>query len=117
MGSSEALFFGIFLFFIGGMLAIDLGLFTTKDHKVNFKEAALWSGVWVSLALIFYFLLRFHGNLIHGVENMEELTQTAGKYAPGLGLHTSDFEAALRTYNHNLSLEFLTGYLIEYALS
>src|SRR5687767_11726217 len=101
MGSSEALFFGIFLLFIGGMLAIDLGLFSTKDHKVTFREAGIWSAVWVSLAILFYFLLRFHGNLIHGIESMPELFEVAGKFAPSLKLNPMDFEHALETYNKN----------------
>lgn len=35
------------------MLALDLGVFHRKAHEVSFKEAALWSCVWISLALIF----------------------------------------------------------------
>jgi tellurite resistance protein TerC len=35
------------------MLALDLGVFHRKSHAVGFKEAAIWSGVWVTLALIF----------------------------------------------------------------
>ncbi|OGQ09263.1 MAG: hypothetical protein A2138_17645 [Deltaproteobacteria bacterium RBG_16_71_12] len=35
------------------MLALDLGVFHRKAHEVRFKEAATWSGVWISLALLF----------------------------------------------------------------
>lgn len=35
------------------MLALDLGVFHRKEHKVTFKEAISWSVVWVTLALIF----------------------------------------------------------------
>jgi hypothetical protein len=35
------------------MLAVDLGVFNRKSHVVSFKEAAVWSGVWVALAMIF----------------------------------------------------------------
>jgi tellurite resistance protein TerC len=34
------------------MLVIDLGL-NRKSHQVSFREALTWSGVWISLALIF----------------------------------------------------------------
>jgi tellurite resistance protein TerC len=42
-----------FTLFILAMLALDLGVFHRKAHVVRLKEAALWSGVWVSLALAF----------------------------------------------------------------
>jgi tellurite resistance protein TerC len=35
------------------MLALDLGVFHRKTHEVKFKEALTWSGVWISLALLF----------------------------------------------------------------
>ncbi len=35
------------------MLALDLGVFHRKAHEVGFREAAVWSGVWVGLALVF----------------------------------------------------------------
>ncbi|AKJ03326.1 Integral membrane protein TerC [Archangium gephyra] len=35
------------------MLALDLGVFHRKTHEVKFKEALTWSGVWISLALVF----------------------------------------------------------------
>jgi tellurite resistance protein TerC len=49
---SPALWAG-FLLFVLGMLALDLGVFHRKAHVVRFKEAALWSGVWVALSLSF----------------------------------------------------------------
>jgi tellurite resistance protein TerC len=42
--------FHIFIFF---MLALDLGVFHKKIHKVPVKEAIIWSLVWISLAIIF----------------------------------------------------------------
>nr|HRC87724.1 hypothetical protein [Thermoanaerobaculia bacterium] len=42
-----------FLAFILAMLAIDLGVFHRRAHVVSVREAAVWSAVWVALALIF----------------------------------------------------------------
>ncbi len=42
--------FHIFIFL---MLAIDLGVFHKKTHKVPVKEAIIWSIVWISLAILF----------------------------------------------------------------
>ena len=49
---SPALWIG-FLSFVLVMLALDLGVFHKKAHVVTFKEAAVWSTIWVSLSLIF----------------------------------------------------------------
>src|SRR5262249_28828137 len=42
-----------FIVFVLGMLGLDLGIFHRKAHAVYFKEALLWSGGWVGLALLF----------------------------------------------------------------
>jgi tellurite resistance protein TerC len=41
------------------MLALDLGVFHKKTHKVPVKEALIWSAVWVSLALLFNLFVYF----------------------------------------------------------
>jgi tellurite resistance protein TerC len=35
------------------MLALDLGLFNRKAHTIRYREAWIWSGVWVTLAMVF----------------------------------------------------------------
>ncbi len=42
--------FAIFILF---MLSLDLGLLNRKAHVVTYREATIWSAVWVSLALVF----------------------------------------------------------------
>lgn len=48
---------GGFHVFVFLMLALDLGVFNRKVHAPSMKEAAIWSGVWISLALIFNLLI------------------------------------------------------------
>jgi tellurite resistance protein TerC len=36
-----------------GVLALDLGVFNRKAHVVSAKEAGIWTGVWVTLGLLF----------------------------------------------------------------
>ena len=43
----------VFNAFVLGMLALDLGVFHRKAHAVSLREAAIWSAVWISLALLF----------------------------------------------------------------
>ena len=51
-----------FNFFVLAMLAIDLGVFHRSAHEVSVKEAAIWSAVWVALALGFnYGIYHFMG--------------------------------------------------------
>ena len=42
-----------FSLFIVTMLSLDLGLFNRKAHTIRYREAWIWSGVWVTLAMIF----------------------------------------------------------------
>jgi tellurite resistance protein TerC len=69
-----------FLVVVGLMLAIDLGIFHRHAHIVSLREAAIWSVVWVVVALLFNLVILFW----------------MGKRE---------------------ALEFLTGYLVEKALS
>jgi tellurite resistance protein TerC len=110
MLSSEFIFFAIFLL-------LDLGVFSKRSHIVSFKEAAGWSAVWVVFALVFYFIIKFNGHLIHGITGFDRLQDVAGRYAPQLQLIPGDFERSLALYLENLSFEFITGYVLEYALS
>lgn len=48
--------FHIFVFL---MLALDLGVFHKHTHKVPVKEAVIWSGVWITLALLFDLFIFF----------------------------------------------------------
>jgi tellurite resistance protein TerC len=99
------------------MLAIDLGLFNKKDHVVSFKEAAIMSFVWVSFAIGFYFLLLAEGHQLHGISNFAQLQDITAKNLHNIKLNADDFVGSLHVYNQNLAIEFITGYLIEYALS
>lgn len=47
------LFWVLFNVFVLLMLALDLGVFHRKSHGVKFREAAVWSLVWIALAAIF----------------------------------------------------------------
>jgi len=49
---SPALVIG-FIVFVLAMLGLDLGVFHRKQHVVSFREAAIWSTVWIALALAF----------------------------------------------------------------
>ena len=48
--------------FVAAMLALDLGVLNRRPHRVGFREALAWSGVWVALAALFAVLEFFwHG--------------------------------------------------------
>lgn len=50
---SENMAWTIFGVFVAVMLVLDLGVFHRKSHEVSVREALTWTGVWVSLALLF----------------------------------------------------------------
>ncbi len=81
-------FYAAFLIFVFAMLALDLGVFNRQAHVVTFKEATVWSIIWVILAFAFNFIFYQYSLSKFGAE-------IAGQAA----------------------LEFLTGYVIEYSLS
>ena len=77
---NEWMSFGIFLLFITIMLSLDLGLFNKNAHEVKTSEAAGWTVVWVSLATGVYVLLYNFGYMLHGIEDVQGLTDIQAKY-------------------------------------
>jgi tellurite resistance protein TerC len=114
---SELIFITGFILFICMMLAVDLGLFAKSGKAVSMGQAALMSAVWVSLALIFYGLIYKYGDLLHHVNTFAALQEINKKNFHHLQLNPADFAGSLELYRKNLSLEFITGYVVEYALS
>jgi len=83
------------------LLAVDLGIFHRKAHAVRLREAAVWTFVWVGLALLFNFLLYQYA--LWKFPRDARLTAIPG------------FDSAAAAWR--VSLEFLTGYVIEKSLS
>jgi len=79
-----------FNMFVLALLALDLGVFHRKAHAVSGREALIWSGVWISLSLVFNGVIYFFWDRM-----MPESSYT----------------------NSEAALAFFTGYLIEKSLS
>jgi len=114
---NELVFFFSFLFFILLMLLVDLGVFQKHSHTLRFRESFLWTLVWVSISMAFYLLIRYHGNWIHGADTLTAIQERIDKFQHPISIQGLSLEDAISRYNKNLSLEYLTGYLIEYSLS
>src|SRR5690349_6425906 len=54
--------------FILAMLALDLGVFHRKAHEVSVREATVWSGVWIALAMIFNTFVYFTRGAEQGIQ-------------------------------------------------
>jgi tellurite resistance protein TerC len=93
-------FYGAFLAFVFLLLALDLGVFHKTAHDVSVKEAAIWSVIWIALALCFNYGL-YHYVLM----KVGETPSLQATFGPAK-------EVAER-----LALEFLTGYVVEKSLS
>ncbi len=115
--SGELVFFIAFVIFIVAVLLLDLLLVGRKSHEVSVREAAIWSSIWIVLALAFAVFLRFYAEFIHGIQNFDDLNRVVQHYAPFLTLDANSFENSLNLYRKNSAINFLSGYLIEKSLS
>ena len=99
-------------------MLVDLGIFKKAGAaEVTFKEAGFWTGAWVLLAISFYFFLGQFGGMVHGITDVNGLIAVKELYAPHIDLGSGSFADQLAIFQNNLSLEFITGYLVEYSLS
>ena len=115
---SETLFFLLFSVGVMAVMLIDLGVFKKETAaEVTFKEAGFWTGMWVLLAIAFYIFLGYNGAMVHGITDMASLKAVQQAYASHIDLGNGSFSEALAIFQNNLSLEFITGYLVEYSLS
>ncbi len=115
--SNELIFFSIFIGFILFVLMLDLGIFSKENKIVSFKESLAWSTVWVACAIGFFFFLKSYGHNIHGFTDLDQLTYTIEKFEHPIDVTGKGFDELKAEYRENLSIEFITGYFIEYALS
>lgn len=81
-------FYLAFTAFVLFLLFLDLGVFHRKSHAVSFKEATIWSAVWITLALSFNYFFYAYA--------------------------TSKFGAEI---GWQMGMEFLSGYIVEKSLS
>ncbi|HEY4784832.1 MAG TPA: TerC/Alx family metal homeostasis membrane protein [Bacteroidales bacterium] len=117
MINSELLYFGLFSIVILAILVLDLTVIGRHSHILSLREATIWTGVWVTLALLFYVFIVFHGDKLHNIDNLNDLIGLQKKYAPQLKLDLSSFQHSLDIYRKNMGMEYLSGYFIEYTLS
>lgn len=92
----NGLFFGMFMVFVVVMLMLDLFVFHKKDKVVSVKEAAIWTGIWVGLAMSFAVLVHFFGDWM---------------MPPDASV------TDLAAYRSEMVQEFLAGYFLEESLS
>ncbi len=106
-----------FVIFIAAILVLDMLVIDRKAHIVSIKESCAWTCVWIILAFIFAGFLYFHGDMVHGIHNYEELVAVSSRYAAHLKLDPNDFEAGLQQYRQYMTISYISGYLIEKTLS
>jgi tellurite resistance protein TerC len=66
--TGEPLAWAVFGVVIAVMLALDLGVFHRKAHVIRAREAAVWSFVWIGLALLFNLGIYLRSGSDRGVE-------------------------------------------------
>jgi len=106
-----------FVVFILCILMFDLLFVGRHSHVIKAREALLWTTVWVSLALLFYFFLTHFGHLLHGINSQDKLAEIARKFNPELVFASTGFEDMLVEYRQHMGINYLVGYFIEQTLS
>ena len=115
---TENLFLLIFIVVIALLLFFDLGVLHKKDREVTFKESAGWTAVWVTLSLLFFLFLRLQGDMVVNVHDKEQFIAQNELYDHQVAYDDAlSWEDNAKNYKKQLSLEYLTGYLIELSLS
>ena len=104
-------FYGLFTLFVFGVLALDLGVFHRKAHAVSLKEAGAWTVVWVTLAMVFCFCFWHYAQ--HKFPHYEPLMSSLAQQ----GIVGDAAKAEALKLADRTALEFLTGYVVEQALS
>lgn len=114
----DVIFLLCFLLIVAFLLVLDLGVFHKKDHVITFKESTLWTLFFIALAFLFFIFIRWHGELVHDVHDMDHLRQVVLQHGHDMTVDDAlPYEENLKAYKHTLSIEFITGYLIEKSLS
>jgi len=90
-----------FMGFVLVLLAIDLGVFHRKAHEVSFREASVWTVVWISLALAF-------AAALYPFAEWRLASDPRLAAVPGFDPNTAAWQT---------TLEYLTGYIVEKSLS
>lgn len=67
IGNSAGLWIGFSLLILF-MLSLDLGLFNRKAHTIKYREAAIWSAVWLALAMSFAGIVFWYQGTGRGLE-------------------------------------------------
>lgn len=107
----------IFLVFIVAVLMVDLMLVGRKVHVISTREALIWSIIWITMGMSFYFVLFYYGHLLHGIDSIDKLKEIAEIYNPYLIFKTSSFDEMLLEYNRSQAINYISGYFIEKTLS
>jgi tellurite resistance protein TerC len=115
---TENLFLLIFIVVIAFLLFLDLGILHKKDHVVTFKESATWTAIWVTLSLLFFVFLRLQGDMVVDVHDKEQFVAQNQLYDHQVTYDDAlSWDENIKHYKRQLSLEYITGYLIELSLS
>lgn len=113
----ENIFFIVFGVVVLGVLLIDLLVVGKDHHTISLKESLIWTSIWISLGVAFYFFIRYYGHHVHDITDWQSLREYVALYQPNLKLPENDFEGALDLYRKVTATNYITGYLLEYTLS
>lgn len=114
---NEFLFLTLVIVVVVSLIFADLFLISKNTHKPSLKESVTWAFVWMGLAFLFFIYLKFYGHTLHNIDSLDKLKEKINYNDHPIKVDNLCFTDAIKLYNNNLALEFITGYFIEYTLS
>jgi tellurite resistance protein TerC len=114
---TQIIFLGAFFVVLMVGMLWDLGVFSKSTHdEVTAKQALMHTLGWFSVGLLMtVFVYLFHGEL-HNVAGVSDLMKYQVDYKVQFDM-SMGFEHAMQDFSKTAAISYLSGFLLEYALS
>jgi len=117
LGMTQFVFLGLFgLVLMVGMLW-DLGVFNKSVHdEVTAKQALKHTAVWFSVGLLMTLAIYYFHDNLQSIESLQDIRDYSVKYKVRLNM-AGNFDDVLHEFSKTSAVGYLSGFLLEYALS
>jgi tellurite resistance protein TerC len=114
---SQFVFVGLFFVVLMIGMLWDLGVFSkTTEVEVTAKQAIKHSAVWFSIGLLMTVAVYFFHGQLHQIATLQDLQHYATEYRVDIDF-SKGFDHAMADFSRTSSISYLSGFLLEYALS
>lgn len=116
VGSQPVFMIG-FLIFVAVGLAFDLGVFSPNKHSTpTAKQALVRTLIWMAMGLSFSLVVFFFHHTLHDLTELRDYAIYKQRFGAIFPV-TSSIDDTLKAFSSETTIQYLTGYFIEYSLS